>query len=1044
MRKFLSLFTMLMLVGILAIAQSRPITGKVVDETGQPVSGASVIIKGTTIGSSANTNGDFQINAKTGDVLVISAVGIPSQEVTVGSGSSISVSLTRQGQNLAEVVVTALGITRTQRSLGYTTTVVKGDELTKARESNVVNSLAGKVSGVRITSQSGTPGGSSKVIIRGQSSFSDPSGGQPIFVIDGLPVDNQAQQLATAPSAVPQGTAGVDFGNRAGDINPDDIESINVLKGAAATALYGARAKNGAIIITTKRGKKGSSVVRFNSSYRVDNALRLPDYQNEYAQGTFGVYSINSTNGWGPKISEVQDLKFPNFMNEDVTLQAYPDNVKNFYKPGGNAINSISFEAGGDAGDLRLGYTNNYQTGIVEKQSYLRNSLNLNAGRSFAPNFDVRTTVNYVSTIGKNRPIQSSNNSSSLTQIVHFLPRTVDVNALKNNYFDPVTGQQITLTPARTGNNPYWVINNNTSEANVERIYGNAVLSYKPLPWLTISDNFGTDLYNEFRKLVVRPGTAGALQGNFFQANIFNRVINNDFMVTADKKVTNDLGLRVLAGLNNYETYYRRDQADAQQLTVDELYTFSNAASVTTTNTSNKKRILGVFGEISLSYKNYLFLSATGRNDWSSTLPIENRSYFYPSVSSSFIFTELLPSSFISYGKLRASWANVGSDTDPYQLAFNYTPVSQLFAQYSQGSQFPFNGVLGFQIPLTIPNAQLKPQNQVSYEVGTDLRLLKDRVRLDFTYYNTKTSDQIIALAVPNSTGFSTRRINAGAIKNVGFEVTLGGRPLATKNLSWNIDLNFSKNKQTIEDLPEGVATYTVASAYNGLQIKARNGEQLGVWGSSYERDPQGNIVMNANSGLRRTINDQRLGNLYPDWMLGINNSINYKGMNLSFLFDIRKGGVMYSGTVAALRSGGLAKETLLNRGSILIDQGVIMDANGKYVPNTVPVQSMQDYWGQFGSNASATEAAIFDASYVKLREVALSYSLPSKWLAGQKLIKGLSIGFEGRNLWLIDSKVPHIDPEVNLFGSGSVGEGVEFYNMPSTRSLGFNLRATF
>jgi hypothetical protein len=451
-----------------------------------------------------------------------------------------------------------------------------------------------------------------------------------------------------------------------------------------------------------------------------------------------------------------------------------------------------------------------------------------------------------------------------------------------------------------------------------------------------------------------------------------------------------------------------------------------------------------VFGEIGLSYRNYLFLNATGRNDWSSTLPIENRSYFYPSVSSSFVFSEILRSNILTYGKVRASWANVGSDTDPYQLAFNYTPVSQLFAQYSQGSQFPFNGVLGFQIPLTIPNAKLKPQNQVSYEFGTDLRFFRDKVRLDVTYYNTKTSDQIIALAVPNSTGFSTRRINAGAIKNVGVEVTLGGRPINSKNFMWNVDLNFSKNTQSIEDLPAEITTYSLASAYNGLQIKASNGEQLGIWGSAYERDSLGNIVMNANSGLRRTVNDRRLGNLYPDYMLGINNSFTYKGLNLSFLIDIRKGGVMYSGTVATLRSTGLAKETLLNRGNILIDRGVISDGNGKYVANTVPVQSMQDFWGQFGSNQAATEAAIFDASYVKLREVALNYTLPASWLQGQKFIKGLSVGCEGRNLWLIDSKVPHIDPEVNLFGTGSVGEGVEFYNMPSTRSFGFNLRASF
>lgn len=1046
MRQILSLIAAIVFFGQL-YAQNRTVSGTVTDANGSPVVGASITLKGTTTGTTTGDAGRFSLSIPAGSAtLVISSVGMGSREVTVGANSTnVAVSLTAQTETLTEVVVTAMGITRTQRSLGYSTENVSGAELTKARESNVVNSLAGKVSGVRINSQSGTPGGSSKIIIRGQSSFSDPSGGQPIFVIDGLPVDNSAQQLATAPSAVPQGTAGVDFGNRAGDINPDDIESINVLKGAAATALYGARAKNGAIIITTKRGKKGAPVVRFNSSVRFDNVLRLPDFQNEYAQGTYGAYSVNNTNGWGPKISEVQDQTFPNFMGQQVKLQAYPDNVKDFYKTGSSYINSLAFEAGGDVGDFRLGYTNHYQTGIVPKQSYMKNSLNLNAGRSFGDKFDVRTTLNYVSTIGKNRPIQASNNSNSLTQIIHFLPRTVDVNALRENYVDPVTGEQIMLTPAKTGNNPYWVINNNTSENNVERIYGNVVVSYKPLPWLTLSNNLGTDLYNEFRKLVVRPGTAGALQGNFFQANIFNRTINNDFIITADRNINKDLGLRVLAGVNNFETYYRRDQSDAQQLTVDELYTFSNAASITTTNTSNKKRIVGVFGEVGLSYKNYLFLNFTGRNDWSSTLPIENRSYFYPSVSTSFVFSELVKSDILSFGKLRASWANVGSDTDPYQLAFNYTAVSQVFAQYSQGSQFPFNGTLGFTIPPTIPNSSLKPQNQQSWEAGLDLRFLKNRVRLDLTYYNTKTSDQIVALALPQSTGFATKRLNAGAIKNVGFEVLLGGKVLESRNFSWDIDVNWSRNKQTVEDLPAEIKQYTLASAYNGLQIRANNGEQIGIWGSAWERDPDGNYVINSNSGLRRTVTDQRLGNLYPDWMMGINNSFSYKGINLSFLLDIRKGGVMYSGTVANLRASGLTRETLMNRGNVLIDQGVILDAaTGKYIPNTVPVQSMQDYWGQYGNNAAAIEAAIFDASYVKLREVALSYTLPTKWLSGQNFVKGLSVGFEGRNLWLIDAKVPHIDPEVNLFGVGSVGEGVEFYNFPSTKSLGFNIRANF
>lgn len=1044
MKKHLQCLFLMLMIAISAVAQDKAVTGTVTaKEDGLPLPGVSVVVKGTQLGTQTDANGHFSLLVPAANnELEIRFIGYAPQTVTIGANNTVSVVLVTDLRQLNEVVVTALGISRETKSLGYTTQQVTGEDLTKARESNVVNALAGKVAGVRITSQSGTPGGSSKIVIRGQSSFSD--GGQPIFVIDGLPIDNGAQQLTTSPSAVPQGSAAVDFGNRAGDINSDDIESINVLKGAAATALYGARAKNGAIIITTKKGGKAGPVVTFNSSVRFDKPLRMPDYQNEYAQGNYGVYAINSTNGWGPKIGDVQDLQFPDFMNRQTTLTAYPNNVSDFYKTGNTYINSLAFEGGGEAGDFRLSYTNHYQNGIVEKQAYKRNSLNLNAGRIISSKFNVRTTLNYVSSIGENRPIQSSNNSNSLVQIVQFLPRTVDVNALKNNYADPVTGAQITLTPSRTGNNPYWVINNNTSQNDVERIYGNAVLTYKPLEWLTVSDNLGTDLYNEFRKLVVRPGTAGFLTGNFFQANLFNRTLNNDFIVSADKPLTSDLRLKALAGTNLYQTSYRRDQGDATGLTVDQLYTYSNAASTIPSNTSNQKRIIGLFGEIGLSYKSFLYLNATGRNDWSSTLPIDNRSYFYPSVSSSFIFSEVLPdNNILSFGKLRASWANVGSDTAPYQLAFTYSGVSQAFAQYSQGSQFPFNGVLAFTIPATIPNAALKPQNQNSFEVGTDMRFLKDRARLDVTYYNTKTSNQIVALSLPQSTGFATKRVNAGAILNKGIEVLFGGTPVKYSDFSWDLDVNFSTNKQTIEDLPAEITQYTVASAYSGLQIRATNGEELGIWGTGFEKDPAGNYVINPNSGLRRVVTDQRLGDLYPDWMMGINNSFNFKGLNFGFLVDIRQGGVIYSGTASYLRSTGLAEETLVNRGQIFVDKGVLKNTDGTYSPNTVPVQSMQDFWGQYSPN-TAIEPGTFDGSYVKLREVTLSYAIPAKFFANQRIIKGINLGVEGRNLWLIKSNVPHIDPEVNLFGSADVGEGVEFYNFPSTKTFGFNVRARF
>ncbi|MEQ7798354.1 SusC/RagA family TonB-linked outer membrane protein [Pedobacter sp. ASV1-7] len=1049
MKKLLQSLFILMFIAGAAVAQDRTITGTVTGkDDGLPLPGVSVKVVGTQNGTSTDANGKYLLVVGAGRTSIeISSIGYLTQIVPIGSSNVVNVSLVTDAKQLGEVVVTAMGITRTAKSLGYSVTTIKGDELTKARETNVINSLAGKAAGVRVTSQSGTVGGSSKIIIRGASSFnSTGTSNQPIFVIDGLPVDNSSQQINTiSTSSVPQGSAGSDYGNRAGDLNSDDIETITVLKGAAATALYGARAKNGAIVITTKKGKKGQASVSFNSSTRFDNVLKLPKFQNEYAQGVQGVYSSDpnansaSLNGWGPKISEVQDRTFTDYLGRKITLQAYPNNVKDFYETGKTYVNSLSFEGGGESGDYRFGFTNTTQDGIIPNEKLRKNTLSLNAGRTIFEGLEIRTSANYTRTAADGRPVQSSNNPSVLQSIVYGLPRTIDVNLLRNNYVDPVTKQQIALTPTRTGNNPFWVVNNNNFSNVVDRFFGNAIVSYKPIEWLTISNNLGTDFYNEYRRGVTRQGTIGSLTGDFYTANIYNRIINNDLIVTAEKKIVEDLSLKVIAGYNVFESFYRRDLSDAQQLTADGLYNFSNAGSVVTTNTSNKRRIQGVYGDIGLSYKDYLFLNVTGRNDWSSTLPVQNQSYFYPSVSSSFVFSEVLPkTTWFNYGKLRASYANVGSDTEPYQGVFTYTPISAAFAQYGYGSTFPFNGVLAFSSPSAIPNLNLKPQNQASFEIGTELRFMDSRINLDVTYYNTNTSDQIVSLPLPQSTGYSTALRNAGSVKNRGVEVTLGLVPVRSADFTWNMDVNFSRNVQTVE-LPTELASYSLASGWSGLSIKAESGKSFGIYGVAWNRDPSGNTIIDAANGLRKTVSDKRLGNMSPDWLGGINNSFSYKGASLSFLVDIRKGGVIFSNSVSTLRTNGLSEETLLNRGNIFIDKGVVA-AGGGFVPNTVPVTSMQEYWAQYST--TNTEANIFDASYVKLREVRLSYQLPSKFLQrNAKFIKSAEIGLEGRNLWIIHDNVPHIDPEANFFGTESVAEGVEFNSVPSTRTFGFNLR---
>ena len=1040
MRKIFILLSVAFLLVAFASAQTRPVSGKVTDaKDSSPLSGITIKVKSTTAGTSTAADGSFTIDVNDkSDVLIVSGVGFQSTSIKINNDEkNVSVKLMQSTTNLNEVIVTAVGISRAAKSLGYSVATIKGDEITKARETNIVNALAGKISGVRVTSQSGTLGGGSKVIIRGASSLSGSS--QPLFVIDGLPLDNSSPGNGF-------GNGSVDYGNRAGDVNSDDVESISVLKGAAATALYGSRGKSGAIVITTKKGsRRSTAAVTVNSSYRFDNVLKLPKFQNEYANGNYGVYSLKFVNGWGPKISDVQDVTVKDFKGDDVTLKAFPDNVKNFYETGISKINTVSVAGGTENTDYRLSLGNTDQTGVVPGSKLNRYNINFNAGRTFNDKLSARTTISYIRTTSVGRPTQSANDPNVLTAAT-FFPRSLDVEKLRNNYVDPVSGAQIALSSDRTGNNPFWIINNNQNNNELDRVVGNVVVSYKPLSWLNITNNLGTDFYNEFRRTKTRKGTFGQLDGAFSLNQIYSNNLNNDLLITAEKKnIIKDLDLKVIAGNNFFQSSFRTLGVRAQNLTVDNLYNLGNAATKDPTNYYQRYSLVGVFGDIGLSYKNYAFLNVTGRNDWTSTLPVNNRSYFYPSVSGSFVFTELIkPSNILNFGKIRAGWANVGSGTDPYLLDFAYTPATDYFVQYGLTGTFPTaGGLLGFSGPGQLPNANLKPQNQASIEIGTELRFFDSRIQLEATYYNTKTTNQILGIEVPLSTGYFTKSINAGSITNKGIEIDLRLQPLRNlKGFNWNVDLNFNKNRQIVDELSVGLQSYTLNSAYSGLVIKASPGQAFGIWGTDWLRDPDGNIVINQSTGLRQTKTDVRFGDIFPEWTMGINNTFSYKGFSLSGLVDIRQGGVMFSGTVSGLRTSGLAIETLNNRGQVFVDKGVYKNADGKYLPNTIPVQSMQDFWSQ-NFQTSNTVANVFDASYAKLREIRISYQIP----VGTKtkhFVKGAEIGIEARNVLLLKSYVPHVDPEVNVFGPNEIGEGVEFYNVPSTRSVGVNVRLSF
>ena len=1040
MKKTLGLFLSLIFLGIqLCFAQRTSVSGTVTDASdGSPLPGVTVAVKGEATGASTDHNGKFTLRVPAGATLVFSYIGMKTQEIAVGNQKTFQVKMESESTNIDEVVVTAMGINRQEKSLGYSVSTVKSDELTAARENSVINSLAGKMAGVNVSASSGTPGGSARIIIRGQSSLG--TSGQPIFVIDGVPVSNSSYN--------PAGIQGnVDAGSRIGDISSDDIESMSVLKGAAATALYGARAKDGAVIITTKRGAKNmKTTVSVNSSFRMDRVLKLPEFQNDYAPGNpqTGEYSVSYLNGWGPRIADVQDQEFTIFTGEKVKLQAYPDNVKDFYNTGYTFINSVSASGGDEKNDFRLGFSAHNQTGIVPSNDYDKYNITFNGGHQFTEKLSARVSVSYANVKSEGRPAQGSNDVNVLIPTINSIPRTLDMKTIRENWItEDEKAYAIDGTSSGKTNNPFWIINKNKYTDNVDRFIGSAMVEFEPVKNLKISNNAGIDYYKEDRRQVWAYNTIGKQKGAFDTYDITSRVINNDLILTYDWQINEDFGLKVIAGQNIYESEIKRLIVNASDLLVPDVYAYANAEAKIPTNIYRKNRLVGLYGDIGFSFRNMVFLNVTGRNDWSSTMPKSHRSYFYPSVSAGFVFTELIPANdILSYGKFRINYANVGSDTDPYALDYVYTPENSYFLQFigSDGGKFPHGGLLGYAIPGRYPDPNLKPQNQSAFEIGADLRLFNGRITIDATYYRNMTTNNIADIDAPNSTGYFYFKKNAGKILNKGVELMVGLTPVHNQ-VKWDINLNFAANRQTVKELDPSVDMLNLTSGWSGLQVKAAVGEPFSLYGVGWERDPDGNILINASNGSRLTSSTAvNLGKIAPDWTLGIGNTLSFKGLSLGFLIDIRQGGVMYSGTVSNLRTSGQAKETLLNDRMPIIDQGVVQQADGTYIPNTTLIKPY-DYWQNY--KVGNTEANIFDASYVKLRELTLNYNLPGKWF-DKCFIKKVSVGIEGRNLWIIKSHVPHIDPEMSFFSPGEVGSSVEFASIPTTRSFGFNLKFDF
>ncbi len=1036
------------LLGLLALqlgwAQTN-ITGTVLDETGAPLPGATVIVDGTTRGVATDFDGNFSIQASQGDILVFTYVGYAEQRLNVGSDDNYTITLNPEGE-LEEVVVTALGIQRQQRNLGYGTDIIKSEELIQARESNIINSLQGKVTGVSITNTGGNLGSSSKIIIRGVSSLSGRN--NPIWVVDGVIINDS--QIPGNGSRI-SGTR--DFSNGASVINPDDVESINILKGAAATALYGSRASGGAIIVTSKKGTEGvnGSNITINSTYRSENLFRVPDYQQEYAMGSLGKYDSGS-NGfdWGPRIigQVVENLPVTNVSG---SLSSVKNNgIDNFFETGHTFINNVSISDASEKLDYRLSVSSLNQTGILPGTSLDRNSFNLNVGVQHNKKLKSRFGIQYHKT-------KTSGTGASGANDPNIISLSSFSSTLNPSLFTPWkddSGNQINHIVDNVGvlsNNPLWIRHENLNERDDDRLIGYFQVTYSPYENFNLNGRIGIDLEDDKRLIENSKGTISRLVGDFDSDNIRRNEITVDAFANYTNEISEDINLNVIGGIQYNGRLFERQRIQGVDLLIPELFSPANAAQTIPIRDFSEARLFGAYTTIDINYKNWINLNLTARNDWSSTLPIENNSYFYPSANLAFVFSDALNLSndWFDYGKFRASWAQVGNDTDPYQLNFTFNPITTANGQYSLNLNFPFNGALAYSANNTIPSENLLPEQQTSYELGLDMKFFKGRLGLDFAYFKNVNENQILNIPIPESTGFSFRTDNVGRVDQEGFEIALDAVPLRSNDFVWNTAINFSQVESTVKELVEGLDRVVIASAFNSVQVVAIPGEEFQLFAIPHlKEESTGRPIINPDTGRRQAGEAKVFGSVLPDWTGGWVNNFTYKDFSFGATIDVRWGGVLKSSTVENLQTGGLVKETLLNREGTFIDtEGVLVTEDGdgnitEIRDNDIPLLSAQDFWTSLNDN-SVAEPYIYDASYIKLREVRLSYSVPSSLLEKTFLNQAI-IGIEGRNLLLLYSEVPHIDPEASLFGSGADGFGIERSTVPSTRSVGINLRLNF
>ena len=1016
------LLVMLFLVSGFAFAQ-QTISGLVTDEAGVPLPGATVVVDQTNDGTTTDFDGNYSISASDGQSISISFVGYQTLSIVVGDGADYNVSL-KPDSLLDEVVVTALGLSREKKSLGYSVSEIGGDNINTVKDHNIASSLTGKIAGVNIT-QSGSIGSGSRITIRGNNSIGGNT--QALIVVDGVPIN--ADGIDSGGSVYNSQVSGGGIT----DINPNDVESISVLKGPNAAALYGSRAGNGVILITTKKGSKSDRLgVTLNTNITFDNPMFLPEYQNQYGQGTLGAAGTDlvndwSTGSWGQRLDGSSQLYYT---GQQKPYTAQPNNVSNFFRSATRAITSISLDKGTETSSVRFSYTNNSTESILPNSNLDSHNFNLRGTAQLSDKLSIDSKATYFTQTVNNR---ASLGGEGVLAYVYTMPRNVDVNDLMvYNMENPSTPEEFGVISydkrgATTGN-PYWMLMHDRNDERRGRFLGFTKINYEFNDWLSAFVRLGSDITDIKRSSIEKPGHHFYPDGRMSKSQSTSTELNSEFLITAQRDITDKLDFVFNVGGNLSKRTSEGLGVSGRNFKIPTKFFISNLNELNPPNESPQaiKKVNSLYGSLNLSYDDFLYLDVTARNDWSSTLGEDNRSFLYNSASLSALLNRFIDPSQEVFNliKLRASWAEVGNDTSPYQLY-------QTFSVPGQG----YLGLTTLGSPSVRLNPDLLPETVTSTEFGLELSALENRLTFDISIYEMSTTDLIFNVPVPPATGFSFFKENVGEVQNKGVEINIGGTPIRTSNFSWNTSVFFAKNENTLVELIEDLESITYNTTNSGnASIRATVGGGLGdIYGTVWDTDDSGTNIVNANGLPIASSSLEILGNANPDWLGGWSNSFSFGDLSFSFLIDARIGGQIYSQTSAGLDSSGVSDRSLLYRESGVTLNGINTETNSA---NTVPITSQQ-YWGAYSSIA---ENYIYDQDNIRLREFALGYRLPGLEEIG---LQSATLQLIGRNLFFFSKSAEDIDPEAML-GTALGAQGFTSNALPTLRSVGFNVTLNF